>query len=964
MVLTLWEWINKQIDMQKDAKTVIINDPHRIIPENHPELMKVAQEHGFVIISASTNLVFRELLIHAQEDKKQKLLLIDHTPPLRRECANLKNKAPPLFYPDLVYDMQDENIIDVNIQQYLINKTGDASWPKDANSRRYARLIYENLDAVLIAHGNLRKADPKRFSDEDFRTIVAFSLLGIPHSAFKQLHAGDLWQLMFTKNEKMQELQSFAPEIINIIKSEIMKSEKPFCWFADEDPNTIVRGFFTSLILSQHTEDWQILLANVDPSITKFQEISKNALKKYASDIIRLDPNSVDLDISNLESSFSKNSLRTILVDRLKITNYDGYKAILEKEAYSVLFRSLAITLALRDLLIGNLTNQQSKAIFDIVSSNNGYFVEQRNSESLLSLVNLYKVSYEINCTKQELRSFLKILRIKNTKEWSFKIFWEKWNNQEINRLEYNLSYIERNFNFIKDVIVPTDTELPEEISKSFADIAEAIKKTAQQLEAEVCELNDHFQDFVFQQYPNWVKESPEVVLTSQFMNRCLKPNWDKEKEKAVILIFDGMRYDIWSKFLKPLVLNYMDIIEEFKASSILPTETHITRKAISAGTFPDSFASNLAENTLLEKAVYGRNERAYPIEVVPPDGLGTGETVRYKGNNIEVYIFELCDKLLHRISVKTINNREVPSQPIEVIYEQLRNIFEKEVLSILRKLPKGVKVFITADHGFKRIHRNSIWISKEDLYSEKDCNYLNCRLAVPLDKSHISKPIQEKILGFKPETLRLPSSEHWEDYNHNLHEKTISEIIFPRSQYAFARPDSRFEPDAWSHGGISLQEMIIPMIALKIRESEAETLNINLGANLEFNETQEITFPIKLQVKGKSIADAVRLDIEAIVNSQNERIPVGSKIVLLKAWQEQEISFNYKFDNTQVSEEERANGEITRQLTVTAKYNFGKKLHTKTETKDFTVHLNTGRIVRRVGGLGNIIGLSPQRKG
>jgi hypothetical protein len=672
----------------------------------------------------------------------------------------------------------------------------------------------------------------------------------------------------------------------------------------------------------------------------------------------------VDQNISNIESSFSKNSLRTILVDRLKIDNYDGYKALLEKEAYSVLFRSLAIMLALRDLLKSNLTNQQAKTIYDIVCSNNDFFVQQRNSESLIPLTNLYKVSYEITNIKQELRSFLKVLRIKNTKDWSFKIFWEKWNNQEINRLEYNLSYLERNYNFLRDIIVPIGTELPDEISKCFPDVAEAIKKTAEQSEAELCELNNYFQDFVVQQYPTWVKGVPEVVLTSQFIDRCLKPHWDKEKEKAVILIFDGMRYDIWNKFLKPIVLNYMEIVEEFPGSSILPTETHITRKAISAGTYPDKFDTKLAENLLLEKALYGRNERAYPIEVIAPDGLGTGETVRYRGNNIDVYIFELCDKLLHRISVKTINNREVPSQPIEVIYDQLRNIFEKEVLTIVRKLPKGVKVFITADHGFRRIHRNPIWVNKEDIYSEKDCNYLNCRLSVPLDKAHISKALQEKIVRFKPETLRLPSIERWEDYAGNLHEKTISEIIFPRCEYAFARPDSRFEPDAWSHGGISLEEMIIPMIALKTRESEAETLYLNLGTNLEFNETQDITFPIKLQVKGKSLADDVRLDLEASVNSQNERFPIGSRIVLLKPWQEQEISFNYKFDSTQVNDVERANGEIIRQLTVTAKYNFGKKIHIKTETKDFKLHLNTGRIVRRVGGLGNIIGLSPQRKG
>ena len=594
------------------------------------------------------------------------------------------------------------------------------------------------------------------------------------------MNASNLWQLIFTKQERIQELNNIAPEIVKIIKSEIRRAEKPFCWFADEEPDLIVRGFFTSLILSQHTDDWKILLANVEPSLVKFQEISKDALNLYASEIIREDPTSTDHDLSTIESLFTKNSLRTILVDRLKINTYNGYKAILEKEAYSVLFRSLAIVLALTDLLKGNLTNQQAKTIFDLVCLDNGFFINQRNSESMSILTKLFKITYEITVAKQELKLFLKVLRIRNTKDWSFKIFWDNWDEQQISQLEYNLSSLERNYNYIKDVVVPAGVELPEEISNCFGEISEVIKKTSEQSEAELNELNNFFQDLVVQQYPNWVNKTSDVVLTSQFIERCLKPHWDKEKEKAVILIFDGMRYDIWSRFLKPVVLNYMEIIEELPASAILPTETHITRKAISAGTYPDKFDTGIAENTLLERAIYSRNERVYPVEFADPDGLGTGETVRYKGHNIDVYIFELCDKLLHRISVKTINNREIPSQPIEVIYDQLRNIFEKEVLSIIRKLPKGVKVFITADHGFKRIHRKPIWISNQDVYSEKDCCYLNCRLSVPLEKSHVPKQLHEKIVRFKPETLRLPSTEYINDRMGNSYEKVISEVIFP----------------------------------------------------------------------------------------------------------------------------------------------------------------------------------------
>ena len=75
-------------------------------------------------------------------------------------------------------------------------------------------------------------------------------------------------------------------------------------------------------------------------------------------------------------------------------------------------------------------------------------------------------------------------------------------------------------------------------------------------------------------------------------------------------------------------------------------------------------------------------------------------------------------------------------------------------------------------------------------------------------------------------------------------------------------------------------------------------------------------------------------------------------------------ITFVYKIDSENISKEERLSGEMRRQLTVTARYYFGEKIHTKTVTKNLVVRLNTERIVRRVGHLGNIIGLSPKRKG
>lgn len=113
------------------------------------------------------------------------------------------------------------------------------------------------------------------------------------------------------------------------------------------------------------------------------------------------------------------------------------------------------------------------------------------------------------------------------------------------------------------------------------------------------------------------------------------------------------MRYDIWDELLKPMLLDRMEILADLPGSSILPSETQLTRKAISAGLFPESFDKSTAEDRLLKPALAKEFGYTGDVEVVTPEGSGTGETVRYQAGNLAVYIFELCDKELHHIKTK-----------------------------------------------------------------------------------------------------------------------------------------------------------------------------------------------------------------------------------------------------------------------------------------------------------------------
>ena len=187
----LQNWVLSRLETIKDSNYILVKDPMRLLPEADRTIHTFGREHGFTVIVAATNLVFRELYEHAVADPETKKLLVIDRAPLRRRINPSIMKAPPPFYPDLLSNIPAETRVELDLQQFLKEITGDPNWPTDTNEPRYARLITKNLDAVLQAHKNLRNSDPKRFTDADFRKIVAYAALGIANAAFKKLDAED-----------------------------------------------------------------------------------------------------------------------------------------------------------------------------------------------------------------------------------------------------------------------------------------------------------------------------------------------------------------------------------------------------------------------------------------------------------------------------------------------------------------------------------------------------------------------------------------------------------------------------------------------------------------------------------------------------------------------------------------------------------------------------------------------------
>jgi hypothetical protein len=290
--------------------------------------------------------------------------------------------------------------------------------------------------------------------------------------------------------------------------------------------------------------------------------------------------------------------------------------------------------------------------------------------------------------------------------------------------------------------------------------------------------------------------------------------------------------------------------------------------------------------------------------------------------------------------------------------------------MAIMRGLAPETKVFITADHGFGRVARTSIWLELAWLNEPSDCKYLTARLRESLKDVSAPRRVRENVWEFPVGDLRMPASEtHFDRRSRTNVTKQYASIIFPKTGFALSRPHSRFDPDAFTHGGISIQELTIPMVVLKVRSRSEGILALNtiIGPQ-EVLEDEEAVFRLPMGRSEQSGGDDLRVNVEAQLSAvqQTDLEAADSVIdlspqVLFVPQGGSEAVFRFKPEVERASPEERRVGELRRIFTVTVSYRDGRRTVRQTQTHEFVIRLNSEKIRRRVGNLGNILGLTPK---
>jgi hypothetical protein len=333
-------------------------------------------------------------------------------------------------------------------------------------------------------------------------------------------------------------------------------------------------------------------------------------------------------------------------------------------------------------------------------------------------------------------------------------------------------------------------------------------------------EANQVFSRYVENNYADWVngRSKSRPVMSPGLLKEKVFPLLDSTESLCFILI-DNLRYDQW-KAIQPVLEEYFRVEKEEMYFSILPTTTQYARNAIFSGLmpleierkYPKYWVSEEAEGTknqfegeLLGEYLkrYGRDIRySYNKILNLTAGRKLLETLpNLLNNKLTVIVYNFVDMLSHaRTEMEII--RELADD--EKAYRSLMVSWfnNSPLFDMIRYLAeKKVNIVISTDHGSVR--------SQEPVKVIGDRN-TNTNLRYKTGRSLNYNP-KEVFEVRNPHEIYLPRT------------NVSSAFIFCRKNDFFAYPNNynyyvNYYRNTFQHGGISLEEMLVPVAYLRAK--------------------------------------------------------------------------------------------------------------------------------------------------
>ena len=336
-------------------------------------------------------------------------------------------------------------------------------------------------------------------------------------------------------------------------------------------------------------------------------------------------------------------------------------------------------------------------------------------------------------------------------------------------------------------------------------------------LESQKSEANTQFGKFIDKHYPTWFEPHTDAPTLSHtlFKNKIV-PELSKE-QPTLLVVIDNLRYDQWKAF-EPIVNNYYKKVSESPFYSILPTATQYARNAIFSGLMPsdmeklhpdlwkndtDDGGKNLYENEFLEAQLKRLGLSHLKTEYHKITNLKTGKKLvenfrSLKDNDLSVIVYNFVDMLSHSKTEMDVV-KELASN--DKAYRSLTQSWFKNspLLEMIQQAQQlGFKLILTTDHGTINVKNPSKVIGDKD-------TSLNLRYKTGRSLTYEDKDV---LVAKDPKSIHLPSI------------SMSSSFIFAKGDLFFAYPNNynhyvSYFRNTYQHGGVSLEEMIIPFVVL-----------------------------------------------------------------------------------------------------------------------------------------------------
>jgi CheY-like chemotaxis protein len=340
-------------------------------------------------------------------------------------------------------------------------------------------------------------------------------------------------------------------------------------------------------------------------------------------------------------------------------------------------------------------------------------------------------------------------------------------------------------------------------------------------LQSQKSEANTEFFKFISKNYASWVspKNTNGPVMSHNLFRSKVLPHIEKGIPLFFVLI-DNLRFDQW-KAIQPIFSENFRILEEDTFYSILPTATQYARNAIFSGMMPIEIEKNFPVQWKNDDEQGGKN--------LHEEDFLRAQLRRLKLDNLRHSFTKVLNNQAGLDLVNNIHN--LLNYDINVIVYNF-----VDMLSHARTEMEVLKELAGDEMSYRSI--TASWFEHSPLHQAlKKIADKNIRLILATDHGSIRVKTPHKVIGDKQTTANL-RYKHGRNLNYEARDvlafRDPRDVGLPvptvNSSYIFAKEDGflcypnnynhyvNYYRNTFQHGGISLEEMIVPVIKMQTK--------------------------------------------------------------------------------------------------------------------------------------------------